>query len=186
MTFIVEQLTRIDNDTDFDQLCETLIETVAGGGSISFMHPVSKEKALAFWKKIATDVADGARILLIARDANQEIIGTVQSILAQPENQPHRADIAKMMVHPRARRRGIAAALMQEIERLTFAAGKTVLVLDTETGHAASLLYRKLGWQAAGDIPDYALLPHGGLCSTTYFYKRIDLSNAPSDRMAVI
>lgn len=172
MTFTLEQLTRIDNDADFDQLIETLIETVAGGGSISFMHPVSMEKALAFWKKIAADVANGERILLVARNDEGEIVGTVQSVIAQPENQPHRADIAKMMVHPRARRRGIAEALMKEIERLTLAAGKTVMVLDTETGRAASHLYTKLGWHAAGDVPDYALLPHGGLCSTTYFYKR--------------
>ncbi len=173
MTFSIEQLSSIDDDATYKQLADTLIETVAGGGSISFMHPVSMEKALAFWRNIAVSVTKGERILLVARDAGGDIIGTVQSIVAQPENQPHRADIAKMMVHPRARRRGIAEALMREIERLTFAAGKTVLVLDTETGKAASHLYTKLGWQAAGDIPDYALLPHGGLCSTTYFYKRL-------------
>jgi ribosomal protein S18 acetylase RimI-like enzyme len=174
MTFSIEQLSSIDDDATFKQLAETLIETVAGGGSISFMHPVSMEKALAFWRNIADSVSKGERILLAARDTGGDIVGTVQSIIAQPENQPHRADIAKMMVHPRARRRGIAEALMREIERLTFAAGKTVMVLDTETGQAASHLYTKLGWRVAGDIPDYALLPHGGLCSTTYFYKRID------------
>ena len=140
MAFTLQQLTRIDDDAIFKQLSETLIETVAGAGSISFMHPVSSEKALAFWKKIAVDVANGERILLVARDDDGEIVGTVQSVIAQPENQPHRADIAKMMVHPRARRRGIAEALMKEIERLTLAAGKTVMVLDTETGQAASHL----------------------------------------------
>jgi ribosomal protein S18 acetylase RimI-like enzyme len=173
MAFTIEPLHSIDDDATFAQLCETLIESVAGGGSISFMHPVSQEKALAFWKNIATGVAAKERILLVARDEHGVIIGTVQSVLAQPENQPHRADIAKMMVHPRARRRGIAEALMREIERLTFAAGKSVMVLDTETDQAASFLYKKLGWQVAGHIPDYALKPHGGLCSTTYFYKRV-------------
>jgi ribosomal protein S18 acetylase RimI-like enzyme len=173
MIFTIEQLRSVNDNTTFGQLAETLIEAVAGGGSISFMHPVSMEKALAFWRSSAESVANGERILLVARDAGGDVVGTVQSILAQPENQPHRADIAKMMVHPRARRRGIAEALMREIERLTFAAGKTVMVLDTETGQAASHLYTKLGWQVAGDIPDYALLPHGGLCSTTYFYKRV-------------
>jgi ribosomal protein S18 acetylase RimI-like enzyme len=172
MTFSIEQLSSIDDDATFKQLAETLIETVAGGGSISFMHPVSMEKALAFWRNIAVGVSKGERILLAARDTGGDIVGTVQSIIAQPENQPHRADIAKMMVRPRARRRGIAEALMREIERLTFAAGKTVMVLDTETAQAASHLYTKLGWQVAGNIPDYALLPQGGLCSTTYFYKR--------------
>jgi ribosomal protein S18 acetylase RimI-like enzyme len=173
MTFTLQQLTSIDGDATFTQLADTLIETVAGGGSISFMHPVSMEKAFAFWRNINKGVVAGERILLVARDEQGDIVGTVQSILAQPENQPHRADIAKMMVHPRARRRGIAEALMREIERLTFVAGKTVMVLDTETDQAASHLYTKLGWQIAGHIPDYALLPHGGLCSTTYFYKRI-------------
>jgi ribosomal protein S18 acetylase RimI-like enzyme len=174
MTFSIEQLSSIDDDATFKQLAETLIETVAGGGSISFMHPVSTEKALAFWRNIADSVSKGERILLAARDTGGDIVGTVQSIIAQPENQPHRADIAKMMVRPRARRRGIAEALMREIERVSVAAGKTVMVLDTETGQAASQLYTKLGWRVAGDIPDYALLPHGGLCSTTYFYKRVD------------
>jgi ribosomal protein S18 acetylase RimI-like enzyme len=116
-------------------------------------------------------LAANERILLVARDEHGAIVGTVQSVLDQPENQPHRADVAKMMVHPRARRRGIAEALMREIERLTFAAGKTLLVLDTETGEAASFLYAKLGWQLAGHIPNFALKPHGGLCSTSYFYR---------------
>jgi ribosomal protein S18 acetylase RimI-like enzyme len=173
MTFTIAQLKSVRDEVTLKQLSETLIETVAGGGSISFMHPVSMEKALAFWRNIDKGVTAGERILLVARDENAQVIGTVQSVLAQPENQPHRADIAKMMVHPRARRRGIAEALMREIERLTFAAGKTVMVLDTETNQAASRLYSKLGWQVAGHIPDYALLPHGGLCSTTYFYKRL-------------
>lgn len=172
MTFTIHQLTSINDAASLDQLSDTLIEAVASGGSISFMHPVTKEKALAFWRKIAADVVNGERILLVARDERGEIVGTVQSVIALPENQPHRADIAKMMVHPRARRQGIAEALMKEIERLTFAAGKTVMVLDTETGQAASHLYAKLGWQVAGHIPDFALKPHGGLCSTTHMYKR--------------
>jgi ribosomal protein S18 acetylase RimI-like enzyme len=176
MKFAISQIRTEISKSDLAQLAETLIEAVASGGSISFMHPVSSEKALAFWQKISQGVIDGERILLVARDEIGVIVGTVQSVLSQPENQPHRADIAKMMVHPRARRQGIAEALMREIEQLTFAAGKTVLVLDTETDQAASFLYAKLGWQIAGHIPDYALKPHGGLCSTTYFYKRLDES----------
>ncbi len=179
MTFTIHQLSVIQDEATFDQLCDTLIESVASGGSISFMHPVSKEKALAFWKKIAASVERGERILLVACDEQGAIVGTVQSVIDLPENQPHRADIAKMMVHPRARRRGIAEALMREIERLTFAAGKTLMVLDTETDQAASFLYAKLGWQLAGHIPDFALKPHGGFCSTTYFYRRKNELIAP-------
>lgn len=171
MPFRIEQLHSINDEATLDQLCETLIESVAGGGSISFMHPVSREKALAFWKRISESTARGERLLLVARDSNGAAVGTVQSVIDLPENQPHRADIAKMMVHPRARRQGIAEALMREIERRTFAAGKTLLVLDTETDQAASYLYAKLGWKVAGHIPDFALKPHGGLCSTTFFYK---------------
>ena len=173
MKFSIQTLTAINDEVTLAQLADMLIESVESGGSISFMHPVSMEKALAFWRKVSASITAGERILLVALDENGVVIGAVQSILAQPENQPHRADIAKMMVHPRARRLGIAEALMREIEQLTGAAGKTVMVLDTETDQAASFLYTKLGWQVAGHIPDYALRPHGGLCSTTYFYKRI-------------
>ncbi|MGL4230255.1 MAG: GNAT family N-acetyltransferase [Casimicrobium sp.] len=176
MKYTIHRLTSIEDEATFDQLCETLIESVGSGGSISFMHPVSKEKALEFWKKIAASVERSERILLVARDEQGAVVGTVQSVIDLPENQLHRADIAKMMVHPRARRQGIAEALMREIERLTFAAGKTLMVLDTETDQAASQLYTKLGWQVAGHIPDFALKPHGGLCSTTYMYKRAPVS----------
>jgi ribosomal protein S18 acetylase RimI-like enzyme len=177
MKFAINQIHAEISESDLAQLAETLIESVASGGSISFMYPVSEEKALSFWRKISQSVIAGERILLVARDEHGAIVGTVQSVVSQPENQPHRADIAKMMVHPRARRCGIAEALMREIERLTFAAGKTVMVLDTETDQAASHLYTKLGWQVAGHIPDYALKPHGGLCSTTYFYKHLEGSD---------
>jgi ribosomal protein S18 acetylase RimI-like enzyme len=172
MNFSIERIQSPLAERDVAALAETLIEAVASGGSISFMHPVSIKKATSFWQKISQGVVAGERILLVARDEQGVIVGTVQSVLSQPENQPHRADIAKMMVHPRSRRQGIAEALMREIERLTFAAGKTVIVLDTETDEAASRIYTKLGWIAAGHIPDYAFKPHGGLCSTTYFYKR--------------
>jgi GNAT superfamily N-acetyltransferase len=173
MQYTIDRISAMLGEREVAELSETLIEAVASGGSISFMHPVQMEKATSFWRKISHGVEAGERILLVARDERGIIVGTVQSVLAQPENQPHRADIAKMMVHPRARRQGIAEALMREIERLTFAAGKTVLVLDTETDQAASRIYAKLGWQLAGHIPDFALKPHGGLCSTTYFYKRV-------------
>ncbi|TAG82529.1 MAG: GNAT family N-acetyltransferase [Burkholderiales bacterium] len=171
MKFDIERIEVVDPSTRA-QLCETLTEAVASGGSISFMHPVSREKANAFWVKTSESVERGERILLVARDDQGVVIGTVQSVIDLPENQLHRADIAKMMVHPRARRQGVAEALMREIERLTFVAGKTLMVLDTETDAAASHLYRKLGWSVCGHIPDFALKPHGGYCSTTYMFKR--------------
>jgi ribosomal protein S18 acetylase RimI-like enzyme len=173
MKFTIERINGALTGADLDALSDTLVESVASGGSISFMHPVSKEKATDFWRKISDGVVAGERILLVARDEQCVVVGTVQSVVVLPENQPHRADIAKMMVHPRARRNGIAEALMKEIERVTFGAGKTLLVLDTETDQAASHLYTKLGWHIAGHIPDFALKPHGGLCSTTYFYKSV-------------
>jgi GNAT superfamily N-acetyltransferase len=101
------------------------------------------------------------------------VLGTVQLVLALPENQPHRGEIAKLLVHPGARRRGLAAALMQAAEAAARAAGKTLLVLDTATGGDAERLYPRWGWQRCGVIPDYALWPRGGLCSTTVFYKAL-------------
>jgi GNAT superfamily N-acetyltransferase len=156
---------------ELDALATLLIDCVDGGASVSFMHPLSREKALAFWRRVAADVATGARALLVAEDASG-IVGTVQLVLDQPENQPHRADLSKMLVHRRARRQGIGAALMRGAEDVARECGKTVLVLDTASPEAERL-YARLGWQACGTIPDYALLPHGGLCATTYFYRRL-------------
>jgi len=153
-------------------LSRVLIDCVEGGASVSFMLPMTWDKADAFWRSVAEGVAAGERILLVAEDGG-EILGTVQVILKQPENQPHRADIAKMLVHRKARRRGLGAALMQAAEDAARRAGKTVLVLDTVTGSDGERLYARLGWQRVGVIPNYALWPQGGLCDTTYFHKQI-------------
>ena len=104
--------------------------------------------------------------MMIAEDAHG-ICGTVQLVLAQPENQPHRADLAKMLVHRRARRHGLGAALISAAEAMARDCGKTLLVLDAVTGGDAARLYERMGWQRVGDIPGYALWPTGGLCSTT-------------------
>ena len=157
--------------TQIDQLCTVLIDCVDGGASISFMLPMTREKAERFWRGVAEGVANNERVLLVARNEQGEIIGSVQVVLAQPENQPHRADISKMIVHRSARKQGIAAALM-EAEAEALREGKTVLVLDTASDDAERV-YRKLGWLECGVIPDYALLPGGALCATTYFYKRL-------------
>jgi GNAT superfamily N-acetyltransferase len=155
-------------------LSAVLIDCVEGGASVSFMSPLTRERADAFWQGVAEGVADGERILLVAQeDTSGRIVGTVQIVLKQPENQPHRADIAKMLVHGQARKRGIGAALMRAAEDAARRAGKTVLVLDTVTGGDAERLYERVGWIRSGVIPNYALWPKGGFCDTTVFYKQI-------------
>lgn len=160
-------------DAEIDQLADLLIDCVAGGASVSFMHPLSRERAKAFWRRIADDVASGARALLVAEDA-LGVCGTVQLILDLPENQPHRADLAKLLVHRRARRQGLGEALMRAAEATARDCGRTLLVLDAVTDGPAARLYARLGWQRVGDIPGYALFPGGGLCSTTVFYRELD------------
>jgi GNAT superfamily N-acetyltransferase len=154
-------------------LADVLIDCVHGGASVSFMAPLARDKAEAFWRGVADGVAGDERIVLVAVDGAKDVLGTVQVILKQPENQPHRADVAKMLVHRRARRRGIGALLMGAAEDSARAAGKTLLVLDTVTGGDAERLYARLGWCKVGVIPDYALFPDGRPCATTYFYKSL-------------
>lgn len=155
-----------------EPLAEVLLDCVEGGASVSFMWPLPREKALAFWRGVADGVARGERVLLVAEIAGR-IVGTVQLVTAQPDNQPHRADVAKMLVHRSARRRGIAHQLMTTIDDIARAEGKTVLVLDTVTGSDAARLYARAGWQRVGEVPKYALMPDGRPCSTTYFYKHL-------------
>jgi GNAT superfamily N-acetyltransferase len=155
------------------QLAKVLMACVDGGASVSFMQPLSQEKAQGFWHGVLEGVQRGERVLLIARDAQQRLVGTVQLITAMPDNQPHRADVAKMLVHPDARQQGLGEALMRAIEHEALQMRKTLLVLDTVTHSAGWRLYQRCGWQIAGDIPDYALLPQGGLVSTTYMYKAL-------------
>ena len=153
-------------------LAQVLIDCVEGGASVSFMRPLPHHRALAFWQGVLDSARRGERIVLVAEDAASDtILGTVQLLLAMPDNQPHRADVAKMLVHRCARRRGLGAALMQAAEAVARDAGRTLLVLDTVTGGDAERLYSRLGWQRVGVIPGYALWPDGAPCDTTYFYK---------------
>lgn len=154
-------------------LSDVLIDCVDGGASVSFMWPMSRDKAETFWRGVASDVADGARILMVAEDAAGCIVGTAQVILNLPENQPHRGDVAKMLVHRRVRRRGVGAALLNAVESHALSEGKTLLVLDTVTGGDAERLYSRQGWIRCGDIPDYALWPDGRRCGTTVYYKAL-------------
>ena len=152
-------------------LAEVLIDCVETGASVSFMSPLSREKAEAFWSGVAEGVARGERILLVAR-SGAAVVGTVQVVLAMPENQPHRGEVSKMLVRTAARRRGIGAALMAAAEAAARAAGRTLLVLDTASDDAERL-YARMGWTVAGVVPDYALFPDGRPCATTFFYKRV-------------
>ncbi|MEY2930985.1 MAG: Acetyltransferase [Pseudomonadota bacterium] len=158
-----------------DELANVLIDCVEGGASVSFLLPFGWDKARAFWAPMAGAVANGERALLVAEDS-EGIFGTAQLLLAQPPNQPHRADVAKLLVHRRARRQGVAAALMRAAETAARDCGRSLLVLDTVTGGDAQRLYERLGWTRVGDIPGYALLPTGEPCSTTYYYR--DLARA--------
>lgn len=155
-----------------DALARLLIDCVEGGASVGFIHPLPVAAAANVWRRVARDVESGDRILIVAED-DGGIIGTVQVVLAQPENQPHRGDISKMLVHRRARRRGIGEALMKAAEDAARKAGKTLLVLDTAGGDAERL-YRRCGWTLAGRVPDYAMWPHGGFCDTSFYYRRLD------------
>jgi GNAT superfamily N-acetyltransferase len=155
------------------QLADVLIDCVEAGASIGFMLPLARERVLRFWRRIAADVAAGDRVLLVA-EIDGSAVGTVQLITALPDNQPHRADVAKMMVHGRVRKQGLGAALMRAAEAVAQELGKTLLVLDAVTDGDAARLYTRLGWVRVGDIPDYALFPDGRYCGTTVFYRRLD------------
>ena len=157
-----------------DELAGVLCDCVEGGASVSFMLPFSRTAAQAYWRDVVEGVARGERILLAALDgASGSVIGTVQVVLHQPPNQPHRADISKLLVHRSTRGRGVGQALMDAADVAAKGAGKTLLVLDTAS-EVAERLYMRCGWVRVGAIPGYALLPDGGLCDTVYFYKQLD------------
>jgi GNAT superfamily N-acetyltransferase len=153
-------------------LAAVLNDCVQGGASVSFMLPMSLERAADYWRAAAGAVERRECLVFAAVAGSGEIVGTVSLALKQPENQPHRADVAKMLVHRRGRHQGVGALLLAAAEEAALAAGKTLLVLDTASADAARL-YARAGWQRVGVIPDYALWPSGGLCPTTVFYKRL-------------
>ncbi|WP_077962760.1 GNAT family N-acetyltransferase [Ensifer adhaerens] len=153
-------------------LAEVLSDCVEGGASVGFMQPYPPEAALAYWRGVASAVAAGETLLMVAEGAGR-ILGTVQVGVAQMPNQPHRGDLKKLLVHRDARGKGLARRLMDAVEREAATRGKTLLVLDTATGSDAEAIYPRMGWERVGVIPDYAMWPEGGLCATTFFYKRI-------------
>ena len=154
------------------QLGEILVEAVANGGSVSFMHPLSPDAARAFWEGALAAAGRGERVVLGAWDG-EILVGTVTLLLDCPPNQPHRAEIAKLMTRLSHRGRGVAGALMRAAEALAVERGRTLLVLDTATEGGAAGLYEGLGFVLAGTIPDYALKPHGGLTGTMIYWKQI-------------
>jgi ribosomal protein S18 acetylase RimI-like enzyme len=154
-------------------LADLLRETVAAGGSVSFMHPLAPDVAAAFWSRSLHAADAGERVVLGAIDVDGQLVATVTLLLNCPPNQPHRGEIAKMMTRVDRRGRGIARALMLEAQRIAVARGRTLLTLDTAEDEGAGPFYEKLGFTRAGVIPDYAYKPHGGLCGTLIYWKRI-------------
>jgi GNAT superfamily N-acetyltransferase len=159
-------------DAALDQLADVLADCVEGGASVSFMSPFPHEAALTFFRKIAGSVASGDTVLLAAR-LDDKIVGTVQLGLDTPPNQPHRADIRKLLVHRSARGHGIGAALMARVEEEARRRGRWLLVLDTVPGENGHRLYLREGWTQTGLVPDYALFPDGRLCDTAIMWKRL-------------
>lgn len=157
---------------NLEMLADLLIETVASGGSVSFMHPLDRRTARAFWDDALECAARGERVVLGAWDGDA-LVGTVTLLLKLPPNQPHRAEISKMMTRVSHRGRGIATALMHAAEACASERARTLLVLDTAVEDGASALYERLGFTLTGVIPDYALKPHGGLTGTMVYWKRI-------------
>ena len=160
-------------DTALDRLASVLVDCVEGGASVSFMAPFSQDDGLAFFRKVAASVASGDTVLLAAK-LDGKIIGTVQLGLDTPPNQPHRADIKKMLVHRFARGQGVGTALMARVEEEARRCGRWLLVLDTVPGENGYRLYRRAGWTECGTIPNYAMFPDGRLCDTALFWKRLD------------
>lgn len=158
------------NERETEGLGELLLDCVEGGASVGFLLPMSMAKAKEYWRRVGAGLARGERILLVGEDPPGRITGTVQVLLDQPENQPHRGDMSKMLVRRSERRRGLGAALLAAAERAAADAGKTLLILDTASGDAERL-YRQHGWQRCGHIPGYALWPDGAPCGTTVYYK---------------
>ncbi len=169
-SFEIRPLT--SSDATRDALADLLIETVASGGSVSFMHPLSLNDARAFWAGSLKAADAGGRIVFGAHRGD-ELLGTVTLVLDLPPNQPHRAEIAKMMTRVAARGQGVATALLKRAEEEALAHGRSMLVLDTAADGGAAGLYERCGYIFAGELPDYALKPHGGLTATRLYWKKI-------------
>lgn len=173
MSVTILELTGEQAHQRVPELAAVLSDCVQGGASVGFMWPLEPGRAERFWQGVADAVLAGERHLFVAMGDSQRICGTVSLVTGLPDNQPHRGDVSKMLVHRRARRQGVAEQLLLALQARAVSLGKTTLVLDTVTGSDASRLYERLGWQRAGDIPNYALMPDGAPCSTSYYFKSL-------------
>lgn len=173
MTIEIRRLTAAEADHQLDALAETLAACVTGGAGVGFMLPFSQDEAKAWWTRQRADIAAGDRIVFGAMTPGGRLIGTVSLLVATPPNQRHRADVSKMLVHPDGRRQGIGEALLAALEVEARRMGKTLLTLDTVSDSAAERLYKRIGWQSAGRIPNYALSPSATSDSATFMWKAI-------------
>jgi GNAT superfamily N-acetyltransferase len=168
----IRQFNAAEGRQHLTELAEVLLDCVQGGASVSFMASLTKAEAESFFEKVVEGVQRGERILLAAF-IDSQLVGTVQIILATPPNQPHRADVAKLLVLRSARKQGVGARLMESVDEASRQAGKSLLVLDTVTGDSGERLYMRSGWNKVGVIPNYALYPDGRWCDTTIFWKQV-------------
>ena len=169
-TVAIERVERVRDDV-VQELADVLLDAVTDGASVSFMADLRRDDAVAWWRMVLSDMSPRA-VVLVARDEHG-IVGTVQLQPAWAPNQPHRADVAKLLVHRRARRRGIGRALMEELERFAREQRFSLLVLDTAQGSAAERLYTEMGWTRVGEVPDFALNPDRSWNHTVFFYKQL-------------
>ena len=167
----IREVPRLGHE-DLAALSRLLAECIEGGASVGFVLPAAEKKMETFWKRVDATLERGARHLLVAEDARGDIVGSVQLVDPSSENQPHRADVAKMLVRPSARRKGVGAALLRAVEALAKREGKTLLVLDTATPEA-DRLYARHGWSLVGEVPEYALFPDGRPCATRFYFKKL-------------
>lgn len=162
---------------DLGELSDLLVEVVADGASVGFMSSLTPAEAMNFWGQQLESAERRERVVLVAVDAQQGLVGTIQLVTHLPDNQPHRADIAKLQVRKRARRRGVGAKLLRFAEAEAARLQRSLLVLDTVTGSPAERFYAQLGWQRVGVIPEFALWPDGRPCDSTFFYKRVAVTS---------
>lgn len=177
-TFRIRRVAPAEAHALSEDLADVLVDCVEGGASVGFMSPLPRERALRFWNGVADAVAGGRRVLLVAED-DAGVIGTVQLVLDLPDNQPHRGDVVKMLVRRRARRRGVALALLRALEEEARHEGRSVLVLDAVTGGDAERLYARAGWERVGSVPRYALMPDGAFCATTFMHRQLGVDGEP-------
>lgn len=170
--FLIRRLDAAEMPGRLDDLAAVLMDAVAHGASVNFMAGITQEEAAAFWRSQVPGVADGGKRLLVAGDGGR-LVGTLLLNLAHQPNAPHRAEVGKMLVLSSARRRGLGGRLLAAAEDVAREAGRTLLMLDTETGSAGDLLYRSYGWTECGRVPDHSFRPDGRLAETTMFFKTL-------------